>query len=58
MTFKLPTEEDFDWVSDDKIVHRDGASVVPGTKAIFIKGQGNRRDADVIVCTRYYCSYP
>ena len=31
-----------------------GASVVPGTKAIFIKGQGNRRDADVIVCTNYY----
>ncbi len=30
-----------------------GASVRPGTKAIFIEGSGSRRDADVLVCTKY-----
>jgi hypothetical protein len=33
MTFKLPTEQDFDWVSDDKIAHRD-------TKATFSRYPG------------------
>jgi hypothetical protein len=27
-----------------------GADVKPGTKAIYIKGNGGRRDADVLVC--------
>ncbi|MGE3991148.1 nucleotidyltransferase domain-containing protein [Pseudorhodoplanes sp.] len=34
-----------------------GSDVKPGKKAIFIKGNGNRRDADVLVCAklkRYY----
>lgn len=30
-----------------------GASVRPGKKAIFIRGNGNRRDADVIVCVQH-----
>ncbi|RQR55959.1 nucleotidyltransferase [Burkholderia sp. Bp9140] len=30
-----------------------GADVVPGKKAIFIKGNGTRRDADVIVCSQH-----
>lgn len=30
-----------------------GAAVIPGTKAIFIKGEGVRRDADVLICTKY-----
>jgi len=30
-----------------------GGSVKGGTKAIFIEGEGNRRDADVIVCANY-----
>jgi hypothetical protein len=30
-----------------------GASVDGGTKAIFIEGEGNRRDADVLVCANY-----
>src|SRR5687767_8106197 len=29
-----------------------GADVKPGKKAIFIKGSGNRRDADVLVCAK------
>lgn len=29
-----------------------GAAVNPGKKAIFIKGSGTRRDADVLVCAR------
>jgi len=29
-----------------------GAAVKPGKKAIFIKGSGNRRDADVLVCAK------
>ena len=29
-----------------------GAAVQPGKKAIFIKGSGNRRDADVLVCAK------
>lgn len=29
-----------------------GNDVNPGTKAIFIKGNGNRRDADVLVCAK------
>ena len=30
-----------------------GADVKPGKKAIFIKGKGNRRDADVLVCANH-----
>jgi len=30
-----------------------GDAVVPGKKAIFIKGDGNRRDADVLVCNEH-----
>lgn len=30
-----------------------GADVEPGKKAIFIKGSGNRRDADVLVCAQH-----
>lgn len=35
-----------------------GSSVKPGEKAIFIKGSGNRRDADVLACSalRQYTS--
>jgi hypothetical protein len=29
-----------------------GNDVQPGTKAIFIKGSGARRDADVLVCAK------
>ena len=29
-----------------------GSAVKPGKKAIFIKGSGNRRDADVLVCAK------
>lgn len=32
-----------------------GAEVRPGKKAIFIKGSGSRRDADVLVCTQHRC---
>jgi hypothetical protein len=32
---------------------RYGEDVKPGKKAIFIKGRGNRRDADVLVCTQH-----
>lgn len=30
-----------------------GSAVIPGTKAIYIKGDGARRDADVLVCAKY-----
>lgn len=30
-----------------------GNAVTLGTKAIYIKGEGSRRDADVIVCAKY-----
>ena len=30
-----------------------GSDVVPGKKAIFVKGSGARRDADVIVCAKH-----
>jgi hypothetical protein len=30
-----------------------GATVRPGSKAIFIPGSGNRRDADVVVCAAF-----
>jgi hypothetical protein len=37
-----------------------GSDVQPGNKAVFIKGNGTRRDADVLVCAklRRYYSYP
>ena len=37
-----------------------GSDVKPGTKAIFIKGNGTRRDADVLVCAklRRYYTFP
>jgi hypothetical protein len=42
------------------LVKKYGNDVQPSTKAVFIKGQGNRRDADVLVCAklRRYYSYP
>ena len=39
------------------LTRKYGSDVKPGTKAIFIKGSGSRRDADVLVCAklrRYY----
>lgn len=30
-----------------------GAAVTPGKKAIDVKGEGNRRDADVLVCAKH-----
>jgi hypothetical protein len=39
------------------LITKYGADVVPGKKAIFVKGNGNRRDADVLPCAklrRYY----
>lgn len=37
-----------------------GSDVKPGKKAVFIKGNGTRRDADVLVCAklRRYFSFP
>lgn len=37
-----------------------GSDVKPGTKAVFIKGNGTRRDADVLVCAklRRYYTFP
>jgi hypothetical protein len=37
-----------------------GNGVDPGNKAIFVPGNGNRRDADVLPCAehRYYVTYP
>lgn len=35
------------------LIAKFGASVKPGSKAIFIPGSGNRRDADVVVCTDF-----
>lgn len=43
------------------LAHKFGAaSVVPGKKAVLVKGNGSRRDADVLVCAtlRRYYSYP
>jgi hypothetical protein len=39
------------------LIKKYGNDVKPGSKAIYIKGNGNRRDADVLVCAklrRYY----
>ena len=46
--------EVFDWLKA-----KFGSSVVDGKKAIFVCGDGNRRDADVLVCAehRRYTSY-
>lgn len=40
--------------------HHYGNDVKPGKKAVFIKGNGSRRDADVLVCAklRRYYSFP
>jgi hypothetical protein len=37
-----------------------GKDVVPGKKAVFVKGNGTRRDADVLVCAklRRYYTFP
>jgi hypothetical protein len=35
------------------LVKNYGSDVVPGKKAIAIKGNGSRRDADVLVCSRH-----
>lgn len=42
------------------LIKHYGSSVNPGKKAIFIKGNGTRRDADVLVCAklRRYYSFP
>jgi hypothetical protein len=37
----------------DWLQKKFGADVKPGKKAIFIKGGGNRRDADVLVCAQH-----
>lgn len=34
------------------LTHNYGSDVQPGSKAIFIKGSGTRRDADVLVCAK------
>jgi hypothetical protein len=41
------------------LIQNFGSSVEVGSKAILIKGSGNRRDADVLVCAEYkeYWSY-
>jgi len=41
------------------LTHKFGASVKAGKKAIFVPGNGNRRDADVLVCAvnRSYSNY-
>lgn len=43
----------------DWLIQRYGAAVKPGKKAIFIKGENNRRDVDVLVAAafRRYYSY-
>jgi hypothetical protein len=35
------------------LVKKYGSDVQPGTKAIYIKGNGNRRNADVLVCCKH-----
>lgn len=35
------------------LTNRFGSDVAPGTKAIFIKGNSARRDADVLVCAKH-----
>ncbi|MBR1033701.1 hypothetical protein [Bradyrhizobium liaoningense] len=35
------------------LVKKYGTDVQPGTKAIYIKGNGSRRDADVLVCCKH-----
>lgn len=37
----------------DWLTNRFGSHVKPGKKAIFIKGSGTRRDADVLVCAKH-----
>src|SRR4051794_23675527 len=34
------------------IINKYGVDVRPGTKAIYIKGDNNRRNADVLVCCK------
>jgi hypothetical protein len=48
-------EEVFSWLTQ-----KYGSGVKAGKKAIFVPGNGTRRDADVLVCTRHlrYTSYP
>src|SRR5580700_6556754 len=43
----------------EQLQKKFGDDVKPGKKAIFIKGNGNRRDADVLVCVkfRHYIKY-
>lgn len=36
------------------LVKKHGSDVQPGTKAIYIKGNGNRRNADVLVCCQHH----
>ena len=42
------------------LIQKFGAGVRAGKKAIFIPGNGNRRDADVLVCVEHrdYTAYP
>lgn len=42
------------------LVKKYGNDVVPGTKAVYIKGNANRRNADVLICCKHrrYTSYP
>lgn len=52
---KVFKEEVFAWLTK-----KYGSNVKFGKKAIFVPGNGARRDADVLVCTRHlrYTSYP
>ncbi|MGE0052762.1 MAG: nucleotidyltransferase [Hyphomicrobium sp.] len=38
----------------DWLVKKYGSDVQPGTKAIYIKGKGNRRNADVLICCQHH----
>jgi len=51
---------DFKASVQEWLVKKFGSDVEPGTKAIYIKGNDSRRDADVLVCAklRRYYSYP
>lgn len=37
----------------DWLIKRFGSDVNPGSKAIFVKGNNGRRDADVLVCAKF-----
>jgi len=47
--------DDFKAQVQTHLVKRFGSSVKPGNKAIFIQGNGARRDADVLVAVEHRC---